>query len=71
MITTTRRTVEPAPRGVFVAQAWREDDGFRARIRYSAGATADSPAETEVYVADPDDVRRHLDAWVLAILTQA
>lgn len=70
-MTNTPRQNGPPSCGVFVARAWREnDDAFRAKITYSTDLSAEHQAETEICVADPDDVRRQLDTWMLEILAK-
>ncbi|MGH3693545.1 MAG: hypothetical protein ACRDRX_06040 [Pseudonocardiaceae bacterium] len=52
---------------VFLVRAWRDDGQFRARITSSADITAEPPTQTEILIANPDDVGRHLATWLSEI----
>jgi hypothetical protein len=51
----------------FIVRAWREDEGFRARIIYTVDIESFPAKETEVVTADSNEVQQHLASWLAAI----
>lgn len=52
---------------VFLVRAWRDDGQFRARITSSVDIMADPPAQSEILIANPDEVSGHLAMWLSEI----
>lgn len=52
---------------VFLVRAWRDNGHFRARITSSLDITAEPPTQTEILIANPDEVSGHLAMWLSEI----
>jgi hypothetical protein len=51
--------------GVFLARAWREDDGaFRARITYHLNINCESDPGTQTVTDDPNQIHLLLATWL-------
>lgn len=66
-MTIPPRVTKQPTAAVFLVRAWRDGGQFRARITISTDITAEPSTQTEVLIADPDDVGRHLATWLSEI----
>ena len=70
-MTTPPSVTRQPPAAIFLVRAWRDNGHFRARITSSVDVTAEPPTQTEILIANPDEVSEHLAAWLSEIRAES